>query len=123
MNEQNTLEDLLYGWEEVYKKGQLTFWILLAVRDVPRHMKGIKDFIMTNTYGVFTVDDNSMYRALQRYEKAGLIIHELAPGKGGPERKMFSLTILGGELLDQFTSRNIVGILYKPTVIKLITGA
>lgn len=122
MSNNTALHDLLNGWEEVYKKGQLTFWILLAVRDQPRHMKDIKEFIDQMTQGTFVVDDNSMYRALKRYEKAELISHTLAPGEGGPDRKMLSLTSLGRELLSAFTERNVVGVFYNPEVKKTIKG-
>lgn len=122
MKHNEQLTSLLEGWEEVYKKGQLTLWVLLAVRDVPRHMREIKEFIATATHNTFSVDDNSMYRALKRYEKARLLTFALAPGDGGPVRKVYRLTDLGLALLNQFVERNITQVYYDKNVKALMNG-
>jgi PadR family transcriptional regulator, regulatory protein PadR len=122
MFDDKILNDLLEGWEDVYKKGQLTLWVLLAVRDSPRHTKEINDFITDATNAMFSVDSNSLYRALKRYEKAELIRYELKPGNAGPDLKVYSLTDLGGALLDQFIQRNVVSVYYDKHVIKLMKG-
>lgn len=122
MFDDKILNDLLEGWEDVYKKGQLTLWVLLAVRDAPRHTKEINDFITDTTNAKFSVDSNSLYRALKRYEKAELIKHELKPGNAGPDLKVYTLTDLGSALLDQFIQRNVVSVYYDKHVIKLMKG-
>ena len=33
---------LLEGWEEVFKRGQLSFWTLLSPRDGPGHMAQVR---------------------------------------------------------------------------------
>ncbi|HEV8224855.1 MAG TPA: PadR family transcriptional regulator [Rubrobacteraceae bacterium] len=113
------IEKLLQGWEEVHKKGQLTFWILLALKDGPKHMAGIKSFIDEATNHAFTVDDQSMYRALRRYYETELADYEAAPGHG-PDRKVYRLSPIGEDVLRQFARRNIVDTLYKPAIKSLI---
>lgn len=113
---------LLEGWEDVYKKGQLTLWVLLALYDKPRYMKTIKERIRILTNGAFSVDDNSMYRALKRYENAGLITHDLIPGDGGPDRKAYYLTDTGAVLLEHFVERNIRNVYYSESFLTLING-
>ena len=58
---------LLTNWEETYKKGQLTFWILLTLKDKPIYVSEIKDFIKSITNGTISCEDQSVYRALRKY--------------------------------------------------------
>ena len=110
---------LLAGWEDVHKKGQLTLWILLALKDGPKHMAEIKAFIDRGTNGTMSVDDQSMYRALRRYYETELADFEAAPGNG-PDRKVYRLSALGESLLREFVKRNIIDTLYKPAIRSLI---
>ena len=40
---------ILSAWEDVVKKGQLTLWILLALKNEPKTMAEIKTFIENKT--------------------------------------------------------------------------
>jgi len=111
---------LLEGWEEVYKKGQLTVWIMLSLKDGAKYMPEIKEFIEIATNGTLTADDKSMYRALRRYHDADLVTYQTEPGRGGPDRKLYSLTDTGEVVLARFVERNIVSVLYKPQIKALI---
>jgi PadR family transcriptional regulator PadR len=42
MADEKLKTDLLTTWEETYKKGQLTLWIFLALRDGDKYMNEIK---------------------------------------------------------------------------------
>ena len=114
-------KSLLKAWEDVYKKGQLTLWILLALKDGPKHMAEIKQFIAEHTHDALRADDKSMYRALRRYHAAEMIAFTAAPGAGGPDRKVFELAPTGRRVLKAFCARNIVPIFYQPAIKKLIT--
>jgi len=120
--DKNTFQDLLEGWEEVYKKGQLTLWVLVALRERSMHMKDVKDHISSLTNATFTIDDNSMYRALNRYAKAGLITHRMAPNHSGPDLKEYVLTTLGTDLLQAFVAKNIDSVFYNDEVKRMILG-
>lgn len=111
---------LLAGWEDVFKKGQLTTWIMLALLDGAKHMSQIKEFIETATDNIVTADDKSMYRALRRYHDADLVEYQTQPGNGGPDRKIYTLTPSGSAVLAHFLHRNIVQIFYKPQIQALI---
>ncbi|TAH36601.1 PadR family transcriptional regulator [Candidatus Saccharibacteria bacterium] len=113
---------LLTGWEEVYKKGQLTLWILLALKQTPRTMVEIKEFMATHTKGALEADDKSMYRALRRYNEAMLINFVAEPGQGGPDRKRYFLTDTGFAVLQAFLERNVVQTLLKPELRQLIAA-
>jgi DNA-binding PadR family transcriptional regulator len=57
--------------------------------------------------GTISVDDNSIYRALNRFESVGIVKSELQQSSTGPQRKYYSLTNTGKTLLAEFIQRNI----------------
>ena len=113
-------QELLDSWEEVYKRGQLTLWIMLSLQHSPKHMADIKTFIETETKGVVTADDQSMYRALRRYHQTELVTFVNEPVANGPDRKVYSLTDTGARILQEFIERNIMQLLNQATIKKLM---
>ena len=115
---------ILETWEEVYKKGLLTFWILLSLRADSQYMASMKRFIEEFTNNSLIVDDKSMYRALRRLTDMDLIQFTDEPGDAkGPTRKTYFLTQTGNDVLQEFINRNIAGIFFKPEIKKLLKGA
>jgi len=57
--------------------------------------------------GTISVDDNSIYRALNRFESTGIVKSELQQSSTGPQRRYYSLTNTGKTLLTEFIKRNI----------------
>jgi PadR family transcriptional regulator PadR len=112
-------QKLLDGWEEVFKKGQLTLWIMLALKDGPKHMADIKQFIHSSTDGTLSADDKSMYRALRRYYDAEMLDFTTKAGNG-PDFKIYSLTGIGHKVLERFVERNIIKVFFKPQIKELI---
>lgn len=118
----NALEALLTRWEEVYKKGLLSFWLLLLLaqrKAYPYEMKAAITEISQNT---LSAEENSIYRALKRLAQSGIVASEVRPSETGPDRRYFYLTPLGGELLAAFIERNI-RVFQKPEVAALIERA
>lgn len=111
---------LVEDWEAIYKKGQLTFWILLALYDGDKRMDEIKVFIDTSTNSQLSADDQSMYRALRRYYDAEFVDFTFQKSPAGPDWKIYQLTNLGRDVLGQFARRNIVSVMYKPQVQQMI---
>lgn len=109
---------LLDGWEETYKKGQLTFWILFSLIDRGRHMNDIKDMLHRLTNKTLTADNQSMYRALRRLNDAELIEYMRVPSESGPDLKLYSLTETGENVLRAFAERNISSVYYDPAIKK-----
>lgn len=107
MNSVNKLSELLSAWEETYKKGQLTLWIFLSLQESPKYVDEIKEFVENQSHGAITCEEQSLYRALRKYEHVEVLKHELRKGNKGPERKYYYLTALGQELFSQFAKRNI----------------
>lgn len=111
--------ELLAAWEETYKKGQLTFWILLALRDEARFAGEIKAFIREHTEGSIKCEDQSLYRALRKFYDVEIVDYELLEGNRGPDRKYYYLSKMGQELLSSFIERNLK-ILYNPALVDML---
>lgn len=110
----NYEQKLLSGWEEVYKRGQLTLWIMLALQDGPKHMSSIKEYIDKQSKGVVGADDQSMYRALRRYHETELVTFTSQQVPNGPDRKIYELTDVGKHVLEHFIVRNFAGLINQP---------
>jgi PadR family transcriptional regulator PadR len=95
MADEKLKTDLLTTWEETYKKGQLTLWIFLALRDGDKYMNEIKGFIMKFSESSISCEDQSLYRALRKFEYLKMIESTAGKGNKGPVRKYYRMTDLG----------------------------
>ncbi|MDA3906994.1 MAG: PadR family transcriptional regulator [Bacteroidales bacterium] len=107
MNISNQLSELLSAWEETYKKGQLTLWIFLSLKDGKKYVDEIKSFVEEQSNHTMTCESQSLYRNLRKYQHVGVVDFESGEGNKGPERKYYYLTELGQMLLNSFVERNI----------------
>lgn len=97
-------QEFLSTWEEIYKRGHLTFWILLALYSGAHTAQNIVTFMERHALD-FSVNEQSLYRALRRYDDVGLIIIT----KGDSNRqKHYRLSETGKHVLKAFITRNIV---------------
>lgn len=108
-------KELLESWEEIYKRGHLTFWVLLSLWRQPLEYAEIVTAINQLSHGTCQVTEQSLYRALRRFDDAGLI--SMQPGKD-KRSKQYSLTLTGRLVLQHFTQRTIQPF-YSPTMQQL----
>jgi len=99
--------ELLTTWEDTYKKGQLTLWIFLALKDGPKYVNEIRDFIVEYSEGTISCEEQSLYRALRKFNHLKIVGFSSGKGNKGPDRKYYELTDIGAEILAAFISRNI----------------
>ncbi|MCL4489266.1 MAG: PadR family transcriptional regulator [Chloroflexi bacterium] len=102
------VDELLKNWEEIYKKGLLTFWILLFLYERPAYAYEMSTAITELSQGMVSADEKSMYRALNRFEALGILRSELERSDLGPQRRYYRLTDAGLALLRRFIERNIL---------------
>jgi len=114
------VERLVLEWDDVYKKGQLSFWVLLAIYEKRKYAVEITEFMKEVSNGDFEVKEQSLYRALRRFKSMGLVtISEEDSPNSGPKRKYYGLSAIGIAVLKEFTVRNIKP-LNTPKIISLL---
>ena len=102
------ISDLLTKWEDTYKKGLLSFWILLLLYERSSYPYEMSTAIKNISQETISVDDNSVYRALNRFESFGIVKSVYQESDSGPQRRYYSLTNKGLSLLKEFIKRNIL---------------
>jgi PadR family transcriptional regulator PadR len=106
--DQDILQSLLDQWESVYKRGQLTFWLLFMLHGRSMYVFEMGEALERLSRGIVTADEKSLYRALRRFETSGLVESAWRPSDVGPRRRYYRLTELGTELLRRFAKRNVL---------------
>lgn len=112
-----TPSKVLLQWEEVYKRGLVTFWMLLLLSQREMYAYEMRAAIVEISQQTVDVDDNSIYRALRRFTEAGLVRSDVRSSETGPPRRYFTLTSAGQALLTSFIERNLL-VFQSPTVVK-----
>jgi len=107
MDEQ-ILSILLDQWESNYKKGLLTFWLMMMLHKRPMYVFEMGQALVDASQGTITADGKSLYRALRRFERIGLVESRWQASEVGPRRRYYHLTGLGTELLRRFVRRNLL---------------
>jgi DNA-binding PadR family transcriptional regulator len=102
------IEELLTTWEGNYKKGLLTFWLLLILNEREAYAFEMSRLISDLSQGTITADENSIYRAMNRFEELGLVTSSWHDSDVGPQRRYYRLSLVGLELLRRFLRRNIL---------------
>ena len=106
--DEEILQSLLGQWESVYKKGLLTFWLLLMLHDRAMYVFEMGQELASISQGTVSADEKSLYRALRRFQATGLVESTWRPSDIGPRRRYYHLTPLGTELLRRFVQRNLL---------------
>ncbi len=118
----DSLEELLTNWEGNYKKGLLTFWLMLILHDREAYAFEMSKLVTELSAGTLSADENSIYRALNRFEKFGIVTSDRRASDVGPPRRYYQLTELGIQLLRAFIRRNIL-LFQTPLVAERIQAA
>lgn len=113
------IEELLNAWEETYKKGQLTLWVFLALREGRKCVEDIKEFVERMSEGTMSCEEQSLYRNLRKFQHLEIVTYESRKVSKGPDRKYYYLTETGEELFKRFVERNIL-IFTKESIINLL---
>jgi PadR family transcriptional regulator PadR len=85
--------------------GTLDFLVLQMLLLGPRHGHGIATVIQRTSEDVILVDHGSLYPALQRLERAGLIASEWGTSKNNRRARFYKLTRAGRSRLQLETGK------------------
>lgn len=113
------IEELLNAWEETYKKGQLTLWVFLALKESNKCVEDIKEFVERMSEGAMSCEEQSLYRNLRKFQHLEIVAYESRKVSKGPDRKYYYLTETGERLFKRFVERNIL-IFTKESIINLL---
>lgn len=103
------IDALVSEWDDVYKKGQLSLWILLALSDGEKFAADIAEFMYAATDQFFEVKEQSLYRALRRFKSMEMVdAKEVDSPSGGAKRKIYYLTPTGKAVLGKFVEMHIL---------------
>ena len=80
-------------------KGHLDGMLLAALEDGPRHGYAIMEALRAGSGGQFDLPTGTIYPALHRLERAGLV-RTTWSGEGGRRRRLYELTPAGRRMLD-----------------------
>lgn len=120
MKDENlVIEELLNAWEETYKKGQLTLWVFLALKEERKCVEEIKEFVERMSEETMSCEEQSLYRNLRKFQHLEIVAYESKKVSKGPDRKYYYLTETGKELFKRFVERNIL-IFTKESIINLL---
>ena len=120
MKDENlVIEEMLNAWEETYKKGQLTLWVFLALKEERKCVEEIKEFVERMSEGTMSCEEQSLYRNLRKFQHLEIVAYESKKVSKGPDRKYYYLTETGEELFKRFVERNIL-IFTKESIINLL---
>lgn len=115
-------QELLSAWEETYKKGQLTLWIFLSLKEGPKYVSGLQESIERFSKGTIHAEEQSLYRTLRKYYHLKMVDYSTGKGHKGPDRKYYHLTPLGSSLLQSFVERNVLLFFEEPLKELLLNG-
>ena len=101
-------DQLLNAWEETYKKGQLTLWIFLSLKEGPKYVTELQESISKFSNGTIRAEEQSLYRTLRKFYHLKMVDFSSGKGHKGPDRKYYELTSMGQSLLRDFIERNIL---------------
>ena len=102
------IDELLNAWEETYKKGQLTFWIFLALKESNKCVEDIKAFVEKASKQSMSCEEQSLYRTLRKFQNLAIVAYENRKVSKGPDRKYYHLTENGFLLFRRFVERSIL---------------
>ena len=95
MRNDSMINELLNAWEETYKKGQLTFWVFLALKDSNKCVEDIKEFVEKMSDGSMSCEEQSLYRNLRKFQHLEIVAYDSKRVSKGPDRKYYYLTDIG----------------------------
>jgi len=112
-------DDLLSTWEQNYKKGLLTFWLLLILHEREAYAFEASALVAQFSQGTLSADENSIYRALNRFEGLAIVTSSRHESGVGPPRRYYKLSERGRVLLRAFIERNLLLFQTEPTASRI----
>lgn len=97
------VEKTLQQWDKEYKKGFTSYTILLFLMEKSMYGYEIKTRLEELTENDISYRDSGIYQILNKLNKKGFLKSEVKKSEKGPNRKYYSISKSGSQLLGEFT--------------------
>jgi len=108
MSGEDILEEFLKIWSREYKKGFLTYFILLLLKENPMYGLEIADNLKEIMGGSVRLHGSNIYQILKKLKKNGMVSSKRKNSIKGPARKYYYIEPNGIRLLQIFTEKYIL---------------
>ncbi len=110
MKIQKNVKRTLKLWNKEYKKGFFSYIILLLLKERPMYGFEIANKILELTNKKVSFQESGIYHILKKLKEKGFVTAEWQKSNKGPNRKYYSITESGEQLLKIFTKDYILPI-------------
>ena len=112
MPHQKNIEKTLNAWEKEFKKGFTQYIILVLLKEKSMHGYEIKNRLENMTNQLVSFKDSGIYQILKKLSKREFVTFETRKSQKGPDRKCYTITDSGNEIVQIFSSKY-MGPIYK----------
>jgi PadR family transcriptional regulator PadR len=105
------VETVLKSWAKEYKKGFISYFILLFLKERPMYGFEISKQLMGITDSGLIFQESGIYQILKNLQKNGMVSFEWQKSSKGPQRKCYIISDEGNDLLERFTKEYLLPIL------------
>ncbi|MCP2620265.1 PadR family transcriptional regulator [Candidatus Aminicenantes bacterium AC-334-K16] len=102
-HQKKNIRKILVKWSREYKKGFLSFFVLIFLKEKPMYGYEIHHRLEELTGQDGFIQESSIYQILKKMQKLGLVSSYWKKSPRGPKRKYYRLQASGLTLLEEFT--------------------
>lgn len=99
---------ILKKWEREFKKGLVSYLILLLLLDKEMYGYELTSTLNTLSGGQITYQESGIYQVLKRLGKKRLLTSFAKPSPRGPTRKYYRITPRARDLIHRFTRQYVI---------------
>ena len=117
MAEDNNTERFLRAWIREYKKGFLTYFILLLLKGNPMYGLEIADELKNTSDRSVRLHGSNIYQILKKLKLYGMVSSKMRDSSKGPARKYYYIEQKGIDLLEVFTRKYVIPLHFSLTAV------
>lgn len=105
MPHSKNIEKSLKSWEKAFKKGFTQYMVLVLLKEKSMHGYEIKHRLESMGNETVSFKDSGIYQILKKLTKREFVTYEMEKSEKGPERKSYTITDSGNEVVKIFSSQ------------------
>jgi len=116
MSYSKNIEKSLKLWEKAFKKGFTQYMVLILLKGKSMHGYEIKNRLEDMGNDIVSFKDSGIYKILKKLSKREFVTFEIEKSEKGPDRKSYTITESGEEIVQIFSN------LYLDPIYKSVAG-